>query len=101
MVPDENNTPQGTMDIENMLCDPDNPLQDVSAPGDIRTGQESSPEINKRQSLSTIPENISILEWGSSHCAEQLANISANKPSFPDLEASAGQFSLYYYTNNS
>ncbi|XP_020674458.2 sister chromatid cohesion 1 protein 3 [Dendrobium catenatum] len=88
-APDGNSTPQGTLDVEIMLSEPDHPHQDVRAPGDIQTDQVSSQTINKRQSLSTIPEDISILEGGSSHCAEQLVNISSNKLNFPDLETSA------------
>ncbi|KAI0503767.1 hypothetical protein KFK09_014710 [Dendrobium nobile] len=74
-APDENNTPKGTLDFEIMLSEPDHPHQDVRPPGDLQTGQESSLTINKRQSLSTIPEDLSILEGGSSiddKCIHQL-----------------------------
>ncbi|XP_020590488.1 sister chromatid cohesion 1 protein 3-like [Phalaenopsis equestris] len=84
----EKNTPQGALDIENMRCDPGHLPQYLSAPGDFQIGQDSSPTINKRQSLSTIPENISILERDSSNGAEQLFNTSQIKLNFPDLEAS-------------
>ncbi|KAK8970445.1 Sister chromatid cohesion 1 protein 3 [Platanthera guangdongensis] len=86
-TPDGNTTSQETLDIEKMLCDPHHPSHGVDTPGDIQTGEQSTQRINRRQSLSTIPEDISVPEGGSSDCVEKLVSTSANKLPFPELES--------------